>query len=80
MDHMKVVVGTLLRSQRPPFINVTSTMSSVVRHAHRTPVAHTDMQVMHSFAIAHSWMTSVPLRRDDVVRSRRRTTLPMHEP
>ncbi len=70
MDHMKVVVGTPLRTQRPPFIDVTSTMSSMVQHACCTPVAHMDTQVM----------TSVPLRRDDVVRSRRRTTLPMHEP
>ncbi len=66
---MKVVVDTPLRTQCPPFIDVTSTMSSMVRHARRTPVAHTDMQVMHSFAIAHSRMTSMPLRRDDVVRS-----------
>ncbi len=77
---MKVMVDTLLRSQRPPFIDVTSTMSSVVRHARCMPVTHTGMQVMHSFATAHSWMTSMPLRRDDVVRSRRRTALPMNEP
>ncbi len=74
------MVGTPLRTQRPLFIDVTLTMSSVVRHARCTPVTHMDTQVMHSFAIAHSWMTSVPLRRNDVVRSRRRTTLLMHEP
>ena len=51
-----------------------------MRHAHRTPVAHACMQVTHSFAIAHSWMTSVPLRRDDVVRTCSRTTLQMDEP
>ncbi len=46
--------STPLRSQRPPFVDVTSHMSSVVRHARRTPVAHAGTQVTHSFAIAHS--------------------------
>ena len=55
-------------------------MSSVARHARRMPVVHADTQVTHSFTIAHSWMTSVPLRRDDVVRTCSRTTLQMDEP
>ncbi len=43
-----------LMSQHPPFVNATSRMSSVVRHARRMPVAHAGTKVTRSLPLTRT--------------------------